>query len=80
MSFEYDPVEHNKMDFIESLDLCEKKGMFVKITSDSPDCVICLSERNDLKSGNEVRIKFDEKRIHLFDKETELSIMSRRKK
>ena len=51
--------------------------LFVKVAADAADCVVCLSERNDLKAGDEVRIKFDEKRIHLFDKTTELSIMSR---
>lgn len=51
--------------------------MFVKVAPESNDCVVCLSERNDIKSGDKVRIKFDERKIHLFDKDTELAIMSR---
>ncbi|MGN0507625.1 MAG: TOBE domain-containing protein, partial [Ruminococcus sp.] len=51
--------------------------MFVKVAPDAPDCVVCLSERNDIKAGDAVKIKFDETKLHLFDKETELSIMSR---
>ena len=39
--------------------------------------MVCLSGRNDIKSGDKVRIKFDERKIHLFDKDTELAIMSR---
>lgn len=51
--------------------------MFVKIDPSVPDCVVCLSERNNIKAGDEVTIKFDESKIHLFNNETELSIMSR---
>ena len=51
--------------------------MFVKVAPESNDCVVCLSERNDIKSGDKVRIKFDERKIHLFDKDTELAIMGR---
>lgn len=51
--------------------------MFVSIDSADLDCVICLSERNEIKTGSNVKIKFDERKIHLFDKETEMSIMSR---
>ena len=51
--------------------------MFVKIAPDAPDCIVCLSERNDLKAGDPVKIKFDERKLHFFDKETELAIMGR---
>lgn len=51
--------------------------MFVRIAPDLPDCIVCLSERNELKAGDKVKIKFDERKIHLFDKDTELAIMSR---
>lgn len=51
--------------------------MFVKVVPEAPDCIVCLSERNDIKAGDKVKIKFDERKIHLFDKDTELSIMSR---
>lgn len=52
--------------------------MFVKITPESPDSIICVNDRNDYRQGNTVKIFFDEKRIHLFDDETELSIMERK--
>lgn len=51
--------------------------MFVKFTPDSADIIVCVNERNNYRAGDEVRILFDEKRLHLFDKQTELSIMSR---
>ena len=51
--------------------------MFVKIAPDAPDCIVCLSERNSIKAGDTVKIKLDERKLHLFNKETELSIMSR---
>lgn len=52
--------------------------MFVKITPESPDSIICVNDRNDYRQGDTVKIMFDEKRIHLFDDETELSIMERK--
>ncbi len=51
--------------------------MFVKLTPSSPDSIVCVNDRNDYKAGDEVKILFDAKRIHMFDKETELSIMKR---
>ena len=52
--------------------------MFVKITPESPDRIICVNDRNDYRQGDTVKMFFDEKRIHLFDDETELSIMERK--
>lgn len=51
--------------------------MFVKLTADSPDCVVCSNERNDYKAGDEISVVFDEKRIHFFNKETECAVMKR---
>ena len=51
--------------------------MFVKITPDSADSIVCINARNDYRQGDTVKILFDEKRIHLFDNETELAIMER---
>lgn len=51
--------------------------MFVKLTPESGDSVVCINDRNDYRPGDEVKVKFDEKRIHLFDKETELALMKR---
>lgn len=51
--------------------------MFVKLTPESSDTVVCLNDRNDYRAGDEIGISFDEHRIHLFDKETDLAIMKR---
>ena len=51
--------------------------MFVKLTPDSADSVVCVNDRNDYRQGDEVKLLFDDKRIHLFDKASELAIMSR---
>ncbi len=51
--------------------------MFVKLTPDSSDCVVCVNDRNEFRQGDEVKLLFDDKRIHLFDKDSELAIMSR---
>jgi len=51
--------------------------MFVKLTPDSSDCVVCVNDRNEYRQGDEVKLLFDDKRIHLFDKDSELAIMSR---
>ena len=51
--------------------------LFVRLDEKSNDVIVSVPERNDLVPGDTVHIKFNEKFIHLFDKETELSIMSR---
>jgi len=51
--------------------------MFVKLTPGSPDSVVCVNDRNDYRQGDEVKLLFDDRRIHLFDKDSELAIMSR---
>ena len=51
--------------------------LFVKTTPESKDIVICINDRNDARAGDTIRMLFDEKRIHLFDTKTEISIMER---
>lgn len=51
--------------------------MFVKITPDSADSIVCINERNDFRQGDTVKISFDERRIHLFDDVSGLAIMER---
>ncbi len=51
--------------------------MFVKLTQDGSDIVVCVNDRNNFRAGDEVKIRFDDQRIHLFDKDTELSVMER---
>ena len=51
--------------------------LFVKIGGDSPDYIVSIPERNDYGIGDELAVTFGEKHIHLFDAETELSVMGR---
>ena len=51
--------------------------LFVHLTEDSRDFVVCVSERTDYNNGDEVNVAFDERYIHLFDCETEEAIMGR---
>lgn len=52
--------------------------MFVKISPNANDTIVCTNERNNYKQGDSISIIFDEKRIHMFDKDTEFSIMERK--
>ena len=51
--------------------------LFVRLRDNDDDFIVSVPERNDLLPGDAVKVGFNEKFIHLFDKETELSIMSR---
>ena len=51
--------------------------LFVRLEKKSNDIIVSVPERNELALGDVVHINFMEKFIHLFDKQTELSIMSR---
>ena len=51
--------------------------LFLRFKEKDHDFIVSVPERNNLTPGDVVNIKFDEKFVHLFDKETELSIMSR---
>ena len=51
--------------------------LFVHLTEDSRDFVVCVSERTDYNNGDEVNVAFNERYIHLFDCETEEAIMGR---
>ena len=51
--------------------------LFVRLGENGQDYIVTVPDRNDLVAGDTVSIKFNEKFVHLFDKETELSIMSR---
>ncbi len=51
--------------------------LFVRLEETGDDYIIAINDRSDAVSGDTVNIKFNEKFIHLFDTETELSIMSR---
>ena len=51
--------------------------LFLRFKEKDNDFIVSVPERNNLTPGDVVNIKFDEKFVHLFDKETELSIMSR---
>ena len=51
--------------------------LFLRFEEHGQDFIVSVPERNDLRSGDVVNVSFDEKFVHLFDKETELSIMSK---
>lgn len=51
--------------------------LFLKLSPEGSDYIACVPERNDYASGDKVEITFDEKHIHLFDKDSEISIMKR---
>ncbi len=51
--------------------------LFLRLGEKDQDFIVSVPERNILAPGDTVGIKFSEKHVHLFDKETELSIMSR---
>ena len=49
--------------------------LFVRLEDKGSDIIISLPHRNDLVPGDVVYMSFDEQFVHMFDKETELSIM-----
>ena len=51
--------------------------LVLRLTEKDQDFIVSVPERNYLRSGDAVSVKFDEKFVHLFDSETEMSIMSR---
>ncbi|MBQ7398572.1 MAG: ATP-binding cassette domain-containing protein [Clostridia bacterium] len=51
--------------------------LFLRLNEKDQDFIVSVPERNLLRAGDTVHIAFDEKFVHLFDKETERSIMSR---
>jgi multiple sugar transport system ATP-binding protein len=51
--------------------------LFLRFAEKENDFIVSVPERNDLIPGDTVSVKFAEQFVHLFDKETELSIMSR---
>ena len=51
--------------------------LFVRFEEKGNDVIVSVPERNNLTPGDTVYIKFNERFVHLFDKESECSIMSR---
>ena len=51
--------------------------LFVRLEEKGQDVIVSIPERNDLIPGDVVHICFNEKFVHLFDKDSEASIMSR---
>lgn len=51
--------------------------LFVRLAENSSDKIVSISERNNLAPGDSVYVNFSEEFVHLFDKESECSIMSR---
>lgn len=51
--------------------------LFVKLDGTDTDYIISVSERSQFSEGSELYISFDEKTVHLFDAETEQSVLGR---
>ena len=51
--------------------------LFVRLEEKGEDVIVSVPERNEIIPGDTVHIQFNEKFVHLFDRETELSIMSK---
>ncbi len=51
--------------------------LYAKLAENQPDCIICLNERNEYRTEQEICVLPEEMSIHLFDKDTEQSVMSR---
>ena len=51
--------------------------LFVHLDGQENDVIVSVSDRNALIPGDVVRVNFSERFVHLFDKETECSIMTR---
>ena len=51
--------------------------LFLRLDPKSSDIIVSVPERNNLIPGDTVNVRFDERFVHLFDKQTEQSIMSR---
>ena len=51
--------------------------LFLRLSDKGQDIIVSVSERNGLAPGDVVYINFNERFVHLFDKETECSIMTR---
>lgn len=49
--------------------------VFVKLNG--KDYIVCLNERINLMPGNDIKIAFEESKLHFFDKQTENSIIGR---
>ena len=64
-----------KVDLIEVLG--NGTHVHLSINNNETKSILILQERTNLKVGDIIKINFDEKHIHLFDKETTKSIMVR---
>ena len=49
--------------------------VFVKMNG--KDYIVCLNDRINLMPGNDIKISFEESKLHFFDKQTENSILRR---
>lgn len=51
--------------------------LFVTAEGEETEKIVCLNERNDYRAEQEIYLLPDARSLHLFDTETEASIMSR---
>ncbi|MDE6505589.1 MAG: ABC transporter ATP-binding protein [Clostridia bacterium] len=51
--------------------------VFFGLEGEEGEFIICLNERELIETGGDMHIKFDESRVHMFDMETEISILGK---
>ena len=51
--------------------------VFVKLEKENNDYIVCVNDRVDVVPHDELFLEFDEKKVHMFDKQSTLSIMKR---
>ncbi len=51
--------------------------MFVKLAEGGPDYIFSVPDRNEFVAGDTILVTFDEKNVHLFDPDTEESLLGR---
>ena len=51
--------------------------VFVKLEKENNDYIVCVNDRVDIVPHDELFLEFDEKKVHMFDKQSTLSIMKR---
>lgn len=51
--------------------------VFVKLEKENNDYIVCVNDLVDIVPHDELFLEFDEKKVHMFDKQSTLSIMKR---
>ncbi len=51
--------------------------MFVKLKEGGPDYIVSVPDRNSFSAGDTIGLSFEERHVHMFEKESEASILGR---